>query len=284
MTKFRTLRKMLTLAGFLSCAAFLSARQEPNLSEAQMKEFLRTAEVVASKHTSTGITSPYRLTLSDGIITHDAAFNYALESAARKVFNDGHVEIDFKDCYKFDIAAYELAKLLGLGDMMPVTVERKWNDQWGAISWWLPVKMDEATRLKQNIEPPDIDAYNRQMYKKRIFAELVYDTDQNLTNVLISGDWHLWMIDFTRAFRLRKDLLNRKNITDSKCERQLLERLRRLDRNELAANTKYNGREYMTKGEIDCVMARRDKIVAMFTDIIAKKGEKEVLYDNPVAR
>jgi hypothetical protein len=122
------------------------------------------------------------------------------------------------------------------------------------------------------------------MYKKRIFAELVYDTDQNLTNVLISEDWRLWMIDFTRAFRLRKDLLNRKNITDSKCERKLLEKLRQLDRKELAANTRYRDREYLTKGEIDAVMARRDKIVEIITDLIAKKGEKEVLYDDPVAR
>ncbi len=92
------------------------------------------------------------------------------------------------------------------------------------------------------------------------------------------------MIDFTRAFRLRKDILNRKNITDSMCERKLLERLRKLDRNELAANTKYEGREYLTKAEIDCVMARRDKIVAIITDMIGKKGEKEVLYDDPAVK
>lgn len=280
----RIFRALMPGVVFLAGTAFLPAWQESQLSEGQMKEFLRTAQVVAKKNTSKGITSPYRLTLTDGAITHDAGFNYANESSPRKVFDDGHIEFDFKDSYKFDVAAYELAKLLGLGDMMPVTVERKFEDKWGAITWWLPVKMDELTRTKKNIEPPDIDAYNRQMYKKRIFAELVYDTDQNLTNVLISEDWHLWMIDFTRAFRLKKDLLNRKNITESKCERRLLERLRRLDRIDLAANTRYDGREYLTRGEIDALMARRDKIVAIFTDMIAKKGEKEVLYDDPVDR
>ncbi len=280
----RILRKMFPVAVTLGCAAFLSAWQEPPLSEGQIKEFLRTAQVVAKKNTSKGITSPYRLTLTDGTITHDAGFNYVAESSPRKVFADGHVEIDFKDNYKYDIAAYELAKLLGLGDMMPVTVERKYDDKWGAISWWLPVKMDESTRMKNSIQPPDPDAFNRQIYKKRIFAELVYDTDQNLTNVLISEDWHVWMIDFTRAFRLNKDLYSRKNITESKCERRLLEKLRGLDRNELVANTRYNGREYLSRGEIDGVMARRNKIVAIFTDLIAKKGEKEVLYDDPIAK
>jgi hypothetical protein len=239
-----------------------------------------TAKVIAHKGTPKGVTSPYRLTLSDGTITHDAAFNYINEFKQRIQFRDGRTEVNFRDSYKYDIAAYELAKLLGLGDMMPVTVERKWEGKTGAISWWLPVKMDEATRLKEKIEPPDPEAWNRRMFKKRIFDQLVYDTDINLTNVLISADWQLWMIDFTRAFRVYSDIKDKANITGSKCERHLLERLRNLDRNELTQNTK----GYLTKAEIDGVMARRDKIVAIYDDLIAKKGEKEVLYDDPIPR
>jgi hypothetical protein len=40
------------------------------------------------------------------------------------------------------------------------------------------------------------------LYRIRVFDELVYDTDPNLTNVLIGTDWKLYRIDFTRAFRL----------------------------------------------------------------------------------
>jgi hypothetical protein len=241
-----------------------------------MRDFLLNAKVVASKRTSKGITAPYRLTLTDGQIKHNAVFQSIDEESSVKVFVDGNREFNFKDCYKYDIAAYELAKLLGLSDMMPVTVERKWNGITGALSWWLPVQMDELDRRNKRITPPDVDAYNRQMYKKRIFAELVFDTDPNLTNVLISADWHLWMIDFTRAFRILKDLKNRENIIQSKCERQLFERLKKLDRDELTQKTK----RYLTKPEIDGVMARRDKIVALFTDLIAKKGEDAVLYSD----
>ena len=43
---------------------------------------------------------------------------------------------------------------------------------------------------------------------------------------------------------------------------------------ELAEKTKH----YLTKEEVNGVMARRDKIVAAFQSSIAKKGEKEILY------
>jgi hypothetical protein len=280
MSLFRFRLTILSVLVLLVSITCLPAQEETKLSEQQMKDFLLHAKVIANKQTSKGITSPYRLTLTDGTITHDAGFNYVNETKNKMEFADGHIEYNFKDSYKYDIAAYELAKLVGLGDMMPVYVERKWNGLIGAASWWLSVMMDEATRLAKHVEPPDSDAWNKQMYKKRIFAELVYDTDPNLTNVLISKDWHLWMIDFTRAFRLFKDIRDTKNLTESKCARQLLEKLRKLDRAELTLKTK----EYLSKGEIDGVMGRRDKIVALYNDLIAKKGENAVLYDDPAVK
>jgi hypothetical protein len=59
-----------------------------------------------------------------------------------------------------------------------------------------------------------------------------------------------------------------------RCDRQLFEKLKTLDANELAAKTK----DYLTKEEVKAVMARRDKIVAYFQKLISEKGEKEVLY------
>ena len=180
--------------------------------------------------------------------------------------------LGFVDSYKYNIAAYHLAELLGLDDMLPVYVERKWGGNPGSLSWWLPVKMDEVERHKQKLTAPDVDAWNNQMYRVRVFDELVYDIDANLTNVLIGEDWKIWRVDFTRAFRLRKDLRDPKDLVH--CERQLFEKLKTLDGNELAAKTK----GYLTKDEVKAVMARRDKIVAQFQKLISEKGENEVLY------
>jgi len=250
------------------------AAQEPALTVDQMKAFLLNAKVVKVRTTEKGITAPDRLTLSDGTLTHDAVFQSIDQRAPRRELSDGTVEFNFVDAYRYDIAAYELATLLGLADMMPVTVERTWGGKKGALSWFLPAAMDEQTRYLKKIHVPDPEAWNRQMFKKRIFAELVYDNDPNLTNVLISADWHLWMIDFTRAFRLSKNLREPKNIEQSRCSRELLEHLRALARPDVE---KAAGK-YLTRYEMDAVMARRDRIVAMIDQMVAKKGEASVLF------
>lgn len=251
--------------------AAVSADDVP-LTREQIKVFLQTAKVINEKASSKGVTQPWRLTLSDGTITHDASFQPIDEHASQKKFESGKLEFSFVDSYKYNIAAYQLAELLGVEDMLPVYVERKWQGKTGSLSWWLPVKMDEAERVQKKIGAPDSDKWNKQMYRIRIFDELVYDTDANLTNVLIGEDWTIWRVDFSRAFRMSKDLHDPKNLV--KCDRQLFEKLKSLTADELTEKTKH----YLTKTEVNGVMARRDKIVATFQTLIAQKGENEVLY------
>src|SRR5207302_3684589 len=133
-------------------------------------------------------------------------------------------------------------------------VERKWQGKSGSLSWWLPIKMDEADRVAKKILAPDTDKWNKQMYRVRVFDELVYDSDANLTNVLIGEDWTVWRVDFSRAFRTSQDLRTPKNLV--KRDRQLLEKLKALKADELTEKTK----RYLTKSEVNGVVARRDKI------------------------
>ena len=44
-----------------------------------------------------------------------------------------------------------------------------------------PVQMDEAERFKHKIPAPDLEAWNDQMYRIRVFDKLIYDTDPNGT-------------------------------------------------------------------------------------------------------
>jgi hypothetical protein len=266
----RTLFCAAILSG--SCIAFGLRAEDTPLTKDEIKEFLRTANVINSKTSSKGVTHPRRLTLSNGTITHDASFQTIDVHKSEMKLESGVTVLNFIDSYKFNIAAYELAELIGMDDMLPVYVERKWQGHTGSLSWWLPAKMDEQERVAQKLHPPDPDAWNKQMYKVRVFDELIYDTDANLTNILIGPEWQVWRVDFTRAFRNDKDLKTPNDLV--RCERQLLNKLKGLNGDELAAKT----HNYLNKEQVQGVMARRDKIVARFEELIKTKGDKEVLY------
>jgi hypothetical protein len=132
--------------------------------------------------------------------------------------------------------------------------------------------MDEVDRMKKKIAPPYPESWNDQMHRVRVFTQLVFDMDRNLTNLLIGPQWQLYMIDFTRAFRLHQQLKNEKDLV--KCDRHLLNDLRKLDASQVDQALK----PYLTKSEIKAIMVRRDKIVSHFEKLIAQKGETEVLY------
>jgi hypothetical protein len=250
-----------------------SAAPESVLTRDAVREFLLTAKVVRSQSTSKGVTRPSRLTLSNGTLTHDAAFSTVDERKTLMEFDRGKSEINFVDSYHYNIAAYEISELLGLDYMMPMSVEREWQGKRGALTWWVDeVMMDEQERLKKKTPPPDIESWNQQMFRMRVFSQLVYDTDRNLGNVLITKDWKIWMIDFTRAFRQWKKLPSPGDL--SRCDKELLARLRQLKAEDVEAKT----RPHLSPYEIDALMARRDLLVEHFEKLIAARGEKRVLY------
>src|SRR5438094_4113382 len=165
----RRCRIILATLVCLTCTRIVTAFDETILTKEQMRQFLLTAKVVKSEQSKKGITNPWRLTLTDGTVTHDASFQ-SIDASFQSI--DEHkptmqlasgTELNFVDSYKYNIAAYQLAELLGLDDLVPVYVERKWKGDTGSLSWWLPVKMDEVERHKQKLTPPDSDAWNHQM-------------------------------------------------------------------------------------------------------------------------
>ena len=266
------MRKLQLAVALCLMSAVFGIAAEPELTKDQIKQFLLTAKVVRSRQTSKGVTQPFRLTLTDGTVTHDAVFQAVDQHKPTMQFADGHSELNFVDSYKYNLAAYVLAEMLDVDNLIPIHVERKWNGNLGSLSWLVPVKMDEEERMKRKVPAPDTDAWNKQMYRVRIFDELVYDTDANLTNVLVGDDWKLWRVDFSRAFRLNKDVKSTANLTH--CDRQLFEKLKALDAKEFRLRTK----NHLTGAEMDGVLARRDKIVAFIQKSIAEKGESAVLY------
>ena len=181
-----------------------AAASLPALSQAEMEEFLFKAKVVKKKTLSVGVTNSEHATLDDGKLRHDAHVQSI--DVKKDVFQTPRgTERNFRDCYKYNLAAYELDKLLEL-NMVPPSVERKVAGNSAAVTWWIDDGMVEKDRIKNKIEPPDQHRWNQQMFLCRLFDQLIFNTDRNLGNLVITKDWKIWMIDHTRAFRTMKDL------------------------------------------------------------------------------
>ena len=243
----------------------------PALSPEEMEQFLLNATIGKTKKMSKGVTKARQVSMSDGRITHDAQVQDVDIARALFEVDPKHTEVNFKDSYRYNIAAYRLARLLGL-DNVPMSVERKVDGKPAAVTWWLDdVAMEEGDRVKKKIEG---NGLRRRNYwgVMRVFDELIQNRDRNGGNILWSSEWRMWMIDHTRAFRLGKELLDPKSLTY--CDRALLDRIRELTRPALAAAVGKN----LTAAEIDALFVRRDLIVKLFDEKIATLGPGAVLY------
>ncbi len=244
----------------------------PALTRDQQLSYLQSAKVVRSKVLGQGITNSVRATLEANGFTHDAHIQ-TIDEFKQQFQGRMGTEVNFKDTYKFNIAASILDQLLDL-NMIPLSVERMFEGKTAAFTWWVDnAVMTEMDRSKKKLDPPDPFHWNKQMWVLRVFDQLIANTDRNLGNVVITGDWDLWMIDHTRAFRIRHELQDARNL--ERCDRFLLERLRRLDR----ATVEPRLKPYLTGLEIDGLFARRDRIVAFFDQKVKELGENRVLFE-----
>jgi len=272
-------RTMAGLAGIplLITTALIAGAQQAqqtdpaSWSREQKTQFLLTAKITQQRGAGDGITYSTRATLRNELGTHDAHIQ-TIDEFKPKFESPMGVEINFKDTYKFNIAAYILDRILDL-NMIPVTVERRVGGKQAAVTWWIDeVMTNERDRLREKVSPPNPDKWNEAIYVVRVFDQLIYNTDRNLGNLIITKNWDLWMIDHTRAFRQYRDLPGSKNLV--KCDRALLLALRGMTKPIL----KERMGKLLLDPEIDGLLGRRDKILKFFGDKIAKEGENEVLY------
>jgi hypothetical protein len=228
-----------------------------SLTDAEIERFLQTARVVRTRGTSKGVTGSRRATLTDGQLTHDAQIQ-TIDESKREFQSKRGTEFNFRDSWTFNVAAYKLDRMLGL-NLVPVSVKRNWRTEQAAFTWWIDdVEMDEGDRQKKRIAPGKPERWNEQMQLIRVFDQLIYNTDRNLGNLLIGRDWRVWAIDHTRAFRRIEVLRSPENLT--RCDRQVLERLKQLDRAALKAQLG----DYLSDWDINALLARRNLIVAHF--------------------
>jgi hypothetical protein len=252
--------------------------QRPALSPAEVEEFLLKARITAKKGGLKGVTDAYRVTLSDGRTTHDAQVQQVDIFKTRFEAGPQFTEFNFRDSYRYNVAAYRLARLLGLSNV-PVSVVRTVDGKPAAVTWWLDdVAMDEGGRMK--LAPalrvgPSPQRTLAHMNIVAIFDELIQNRDRNSGNLLWAKDWTLWMIDHTRGFRTERKLLKPESL--ERCERDLFTALRGLS---VSALSEAVG-DTLLENEIAAVIGRRDLLVQLFEERIARRGDAAVLFTMP---
>jgi hypothetical protein len=170
-----------TLAGQAPSPAAPGARLS---TQDEREAFLSTASIVRVESASKGVTKTLRITLSDGTVTHDASVQ-TIDDSRMKFETSKGIELNFRDSWRYNVAAYKLDRLLGLG-MVPATVDRLHNGKRGSFTWWVDeVLMDEEERQRQNQRAPRQDDWNQQIFMMRLFDQLISNVDRNMGNLLI---------------------------------------------------------------------------------------------------
>jgi len=243
---------------------------DPFASREEIEVFLRTAEVVRLAGRPEGRTNPLRLTLSDGEREQDVIYKY-IDVRKPGVYHLGKsTEFDFKDSWKFEVAAYELDKLMKL-NMVPVTVERAYQGRTGSFQFWVYDCISEEERRIQKREPTSVVLWNWQLYKVWIFDKLIYNIDRNLGNILVTPEWKCVMIDHSRSFKGVGEVEALEKLYFF--SKSMMEAVAKLDEAQVRARC---GR-WLTDSEITTMMKRRDILIEYYQQKLNEKG-RSILY------
>ncbi len=238
---------------------------------AAAEQFLLKARLRSIKALGTGVTMPQRAELELDGVQHSAVFKTIDDRKGGVTQLQRSSEVNFQDSWQLEVAGYAVDRLIGLR-MVPATVERTLNGRTGSLQWWVQSAMSEAERRKQNVTPPDLEAWTRTYQKMVLFDQLIFNVDRHLNNVLVTQDFDLRLIDHSRSFRAWNELRDPKLVT--RVSRSLLAGLRTL---EYADLRKRVGR-YLLDEQIRGLLARRDAILALTARAVAERGEAAVLY------
>jgi len=239
----------------------------------EWEEFLKTAEIIKFEDIGEGVTKPYRLYLRKGDEENSGCWK-----------NPSGIEKGFLEGWQYEIAAYEMDKLLGL-NMIPPTVEREFNGKKGSLQMWITSEMSDLERMEKGIDIPEdhILFWNRKKYLARAFDCLIANEDRTQQNIRYTEDWRTILIDHSRSFRSKRKytrnlLYGKEGIKEIKLIRMLPgEFIGKLKSLHFKAVKDAVG-PYLTDKEIEAVLKRRDLLLKEINDMIKEIGEDSFLY------
>jgi hypothetical protein len=229
---------------------------------AAIETALRECPVASFDKSQSGRTSPWIITFAKDCAVQRALFRYV----------DRQRPQHMPDSYNYDIAAYELTKLLGI-ELIPPVVEREIGGRQGTLQILLENCIRERDRKRKKLDPPDAKAFNNALEELKVFVNLTYDDCYNLDDIYVHlEDWRVCRVDFSEAFAPMPELLPGCNITV--CSKKLYTGLLKLGDESVRAGL---GR-YLNDEETGALLIRRDLLISKLKALIAEKGEAAVLF------
>lgn len=253
-------------SGFLTDA---EGQPLPLESYEEIAHFLNTARVVSSKQIGQGVTGARKVLLEKEGLRVNAVFRDVRISEVRTLPSGR--EVPFRDDYIFECAAYELSRLLGL-DNIPPTVEREILGEKGSLQLWIEGAVTETDRRDQGYTLLDEESLSQHWQVMLVFDNLIYNDDRNRGNYLYDQKGKLWMVDHTRSFRTDGELPYPSGILYS--ERRLWEGLQKLESSVIRTQLQ----KYLGPSELESLIKRKDRLVEYIGEMIAERGEEDVLF------
>ena len=153
--------------------------------------------------------------------------------------------------------------------MVPPIVERNMNGKNGAAVLWV-----ENTRGWSVAKPPQgpEPSWSRQLTRMKMFDLLIANIDRNQGNLLYDSDWHLFLIDHSRAFIDKKDLKGLAPL--GRVDKALWTRMQALTMEDLEKGLD----NWVGEKEKKAMLIRRDLMAKAIDELVKKRGENSVFY------
>lgn len=252
----RTLGFVLLLALVLAPSLASAQSQRTWLEKREAYEqWLLSSEIQAIEDVGEGVTQPKKVTLKRGDTVFHAIYKPLKRSRQR----------GYWESYQAEVAAYELDKMLAL-DMIPPTVVRRIKGDLGSLQLWVE-GCDTYKRLEPKV--PQTPEFSQQISRMKMFDNLIFNDDRNAGNFMLDESWNVVLIDHSRAFLDKKNLLKGENKLPAQYDRKLVERLRALTLEELEAAFD----DLLRGRSIEAMLERRDELLEHHDELVDERGE-----------
>ncbi|PWB69856.1 MAG: hypothetical protein C3F15_14530 [Holophagae bacterium] len=173
--------------------------------ERELEEFLQTADLVAIEDIGDGITHPRRVTLRKDGREARAIFK-TIDIESINIAYTNRFEPGFSDRYAYEVAAYRVDRLLGIG-LVPVTVVREINGEIGSLQLWIDGATDMQDAVDRDLPVGDTELLLQRLMLMYVLDAMIYNIDRNYHNILVRPERDdLFLIDHSRSFRTTRKL------------------------------------------------------------------------------